>query len=359
LKRISDPPEPADTGIDGKEVIMTSLPDRPDVDQLRTQAKELKRALAARDQAALERVLASHPKFVDRPAERADGWGFTLRDAQVTLARELGFASWRALLEDIQGPDLRRWSPSADHGLTERAFREAQKLRARYCTLEHFLLALLSADEPTIARQVLTEMGLSYEKVAAMSKRMQRPTRAKGGRSTPTFHLMQGWAQGIAVGLGYAEISDEVCLLALAYGVVGDRSILESFDVQADELVEKLRAYGVKVPSVAPPISSGLFGPQGPFVYFPPEDWTAVTGALHEQYPSGRASWGTNKSRWKRDHWYVNGDDEIPMEEIVRRALQGRPLDSIEVLSFDEGLELENAAAPLRYRDRPVKEKKP
>lgn len=240
-----------------------------------------------------------------------------------------------------------------------RAFREMEKLRARYCTLEHFLLALLSPDQPTIALQVLTDMGVTYEQVAESSKRMQRPTRAKGGRSTPTFHLMQGWAQGIAVGLGYTEISDEICLLALAYGVVGDRSTLESFDLQADEVVERLREHGVKAPSVAPPISSRLLGPQGPFVYFPPEDWTTVTRALHEQYPTGRASWGTNKSRWKRDHWYVNGDDEIPMEEIVRGALKGRPKDSVEVLTFQKGLDLENESAPRRYRDRPAKETKP
>ena len=338
---------------------MTSLPDRPDLNQLRTQAKELKRLLASGEQVALDRVLASHPKFVDRPAERAEGWQFTLRDAQVTLARELGFESWKALLQEIQGPGVRRWSPSADHGLTARAFRETEKLGTRYCTIEHFLLALLNPDEPTIALQVLTDMGLRYEQVAERSKRMQRPTRAKGGRSTPNFHMLQGWAQGIAVGLGCVEISDEICLLALAYGVVGDRSLLESFDVQADDVVERLREHGVLVPSVAPPISSRLLGPQGPFVYFPPEDWTSVTRALHEQYPSGRALWGTNRSKWKRGYWYVNGDDEIPMEEIVRRALKGRPKDSIEVLTFEEGLGLESGSAPRRYRDRPAKEEKP
>ncbi len=50
---------------------MTSPPDRPDLDQLRTQAKELKRALAAGDPGALERVVTSHPKYAGRPAERA------------------------------------------------------------------------------------------------------------------------------------------------------------------------------------------------------------------------------------------------------------------------------------------------
>jgi hypothetical protein len=67
---------------------MTSRPDRPDLDQLRTQAKELKRALAAGEQTAIDRLLASHPKFAGRPAERADGWTFTLRDARDRPGKE-------------------------------------------------------------------------------------------------------------------------------------------------------------------------------------------------------------------------------------------------------------------------------
>ncbi len=41
---------------------MSSLSDRPDLNQLRTQAKEFKRAVEAGEQAAVDRVLASHPK---------------------------------------------------------------------------------------------------------------------------------------------------------------------------------------------------------------------------------------------------------------------------------------------------------
>ncbi|HUP15709.1 MAG TPA: hypothetical protein VM848_06645 [Acidimicrobiia bacterium] len=44
------------------------------------------------------------------------------------------------------------------------------------------------------------------------------------------------------------------------------------------------------------------------------------------------------------------------MEEIVRKALRGKSRDFIEVLPFKEGLELENADAPRRYRDRPPAE---
>ncbi len=47
----------------------------------------------------------------------------------------------------------------------------------------------------------------------------------------------------------------------------------------------------------------------------------------------------------------MNGEDHIPMERIVRAAVKDQRL--VEVLSFGEGLELENAGAPRRYRQRP------
>ncbi len=143
---------------------MTSLPDRPELDQLRIQAKELKNALAEGDQAALDRVLQSHPKFAGRPPERLAGWGFSLQDAQVTIARELGFESWKAMLEELEGKQVMRWSPSADDDLSRRAFREMSNLKSGYCGDFHFLLALLNPDQPTIASAVLADMGVTYEK---------------------------------------------------------------------------------------------------------------------------------------------------------------------------------------------------
>jgi hypothetical protein len=120
---------------------MTSLPDRPDLRQLRIQAKELKRAIDAGERAACARVLASHPKFAGRAAERMEGWPFTRRDAQVTIARELGFVSWKALLMELEGAP--RWESTTSSNIGRRAFAEAQDLRHRYCADLHFLLALL------------------------------------------------------------------------------------------------------------------------------------------------------------------------------------------------------------------------
>jgi hypothetical protein len=76
-----------------------------DLRQLRTQAKELRRALARRDPAALVLLTAQHPAPTDPP---------TLRDAQLVIAREQGHASWHDLVHAVGTRvvverDLHRW----------------------------------------------------------------------------------------------------------------------------------------------------------------------------------------------------------------------------------------------------------
>ena len=60
-----------------------SLPQDPDLDQLRTQARELQRAIRSGTQAALTRVMKWHP---EPPAAES----FPLTAAQFVLAREHG-----------------------------------------------------------------------------------------------------------------------------------------------------------------------------------------------------------------------------------------------------------------------------
>jgi len=60
---------------------MSQLPDRPDLDQLRHQARELHRAAAGGDGRALGRL-------------REVSGQVTLSAAQLAIARDYGFASW-------------------------------------------------------------------------------------------------------------------------------------------------------------------------------------------------------------------------------------------------------------------------
>jgi ankyrin repeat protein len=72
---------------------MSALPEHPDLDQARRQAKELLRAARAGDDAALARLAA-----VSAP--------LTLAGAQLALARELGQSSWAALVREIEARNV-------------------------------------------------------------------------------------------------------------------------------------------------------------------------------------------------------------------------------------------------------------
>jgi hypothetical protein len=67
----------------------TSLPERPDLDQLRRQAKELRDGARKGEPDAIERFARRYPSA---PLESVG-----LAAAQLVIARELGFASWPQL----------------------------------------------------------------------------------------------------------------------------------------------------------------------------------------------------------------------------------------------------------------------
>ena len=84
-----------------------SLPGSPNITQLKKQAKDLKRAFLDGSRQAMDRVSKFHPSGGSHE-------GFTLRDAQVTIAREYGFEGWHQLStfvgeQMVDQRDLHRW----------------------------------------------------------------------------------------------------------------------------------------------------------------------------------------------------------------------------------------------------------
>src|SRR5262249_12519998 len=73
-----------------------SLPERPDLGQLRRQAKELRDAARRGDPGAVERIARGYG--------RAPQAAVTLAAAQLVIARELGFTSWPQLKAAVEAP---------------------------------------------------------------------------------------------------------------------------------------------------------------------------------------------------------------------------------------------------------------
>jgi ankyrin repeat protein len=76
------------------------LPDRPNLEQLKNQAKSLLRDARARDADALARFGAL-PAFANRRPSDLRESDVALHDAQSVIAREHGFPSWQALRDEV------------------------------------------------------------------------------------------------------------------------------------------------------------------------------------------------------------------------------------------------------------------
>jgi ankyrin repeat protein len=91
--------------------MLKSLPSRPNLEQLKKQAKDLLKAARASVPAALQRFVQHHPA-APQPGGTAAGFSaFTLSDAQLVVARELGFKSWPDLKEQVESMQFETEEP--------------------------------------------------------------------------------------------------------------------------------------------------------------------------------------------------------------------------------------------------------
>jgi ankyrin repeat protein len=75
----------------------TSLPPNPSIENLKKQAKTLKKAWQAGEAGALDRIRAVHPQYRNTPVDHLRTVKPRLTDCQLVLAREFGFESWHYL----------------------------------------------------------------------------------------------------------------------------------------------------------------------------------------------------------------------------------------------------------------------
>jgi ankyrin repeat protein len=109
-----------------------ALPERPDLDQYRKQAKDLLRAHRAGDEEAIRRIRTHHPKLRRNAPGAIRDAAFALADAQLVLARELGLPSWarlRAHIERLNAGEIRA-AGSGFYWYADQAGRIVSQLRA-------------------------------------------------------------------------------------------------------------------------------------------------------------------------------------------------------------------------------------
>ncbi len=144
------------------------LPDRPDLEQLRRQAKELLRSARNGEPAALARFRAL-PALARASDEELARRSHALHDAQSVIAREYGFPSWKALHEHVEERTLELGAALDEFILATTAGRSdrAERLLALYPALVRadFVTALLLGDVAAADSRLTADPGLVRQPV--------------------------------------------------------------------------------------------------------------------------------------------------------------------------------------------------
>ena len=129
------------------------LPARPNLEQLKKQAKSLLDAAKAREPGALRRFTGL-PSLSGKSPDEIGPSDLALHDAQSVIAREHGFVSWNALREEVESRTL-SFDAAVDEFIrcaTGGATARAQRLLALHpriasATLQTALVLLINSDE--------------------------------------------------------------------------------------------------------------------------------------------------------------------------------------------------------------------
>jgi ankyrin repeat protein len=142
------------------------LPDRPNLEHLKKQAKSLLRAAQARDAASLQRFRLL-PAFSDTRAEALDAEDLALHDAQSVIAREHGFPSWTALREEVEARTMSFEAAIEDfiRCATGGATGRARRLLAHHPRIAtaNLWTALVLADVDQVAARVDADRSLATQ----------------------------------------------------------------------------------------------------------------------------------------------------------------------------------------------------
>lgn len=156
-----------------------NIPDRPDLEQYRKQAKELLRAARAREHDALARFHKHHPHLPAKNEPKQ--FAVALADAQLVIAREHGLPSWPAFVKQIEKLRIERATadranaadeflkaacadPNGSHG--GGSLDHAEMLRKKFPEVEaaNIYCAAVLGDEGGVRKWLKQDAGLAAAK---------------------------------------------------------------------------------------------------------------------------------------------------------------------------------------------------
>jgi len=140
------------------------LPGRPNLEQLKRQAKDLLHSAQAKDPAALARMRAL-PAFASKTDQDLSRATPALHDAQSVIAREHGFPSWTALREKVEELTLQIAEAAEEfvRAATEERTGRAERLLALHPKIARasFYAALVLGDAEEVETRLAEKPGLA------------------------------------------------------------------------------------------------------------------------------------------------------------------------------------------------------
>jgi hypothetical protein len=128
-----------------------SLPARPDLGQLKLQAKELKRDHADGKMSAAARIAANHPRWKGQPLPAILQQPLTLAAAQLVIAREYGLRNWAHLKHHVETSDrLAKFKPHPrfEEALAALKAGDLQRLRELLAAEQDLIHARTNLEPP-------------------------------------------------------------------------------------------------------------------------------------------------------------------------------------------------------------------
>ena len=173
------------------------LPNDPDLEHLKAQAKLLKQLLAEGDQGALDVVAEFHPRFAGQEVAASDAADLKLSDAQLMVARLYDFESWPKLRAHIDAVSDVTRSPdrpaSSSHEVADAFLRLAHhdyenNPREREAKAQEFLVT--HPDVATASIFTMAAVGDAAGVAAALEADPDAATREGGpNRWPPLLYL--------------------------------------------------------------------------------------------------------------------------------------------------------------------------
>ncbi len=179
------------------------LPQNPSLEQLKKQAKALLKAHRSGEPEACTRIQGSFPRLARTPPLEISNAPFSLRDAQLVLAREYGFESWPKLkrfIEILSQDPHRLLLLRVAQLVTEHVEESAEVVRRMLGESEKSAILMIALGQETTAEIMKHFSDLEIEQIAQSISKLDAVTTPQEDTVLEEFELLLSAEKGISLG---------------------------------------------------------------------------------------------------------------------------------------------------------------